>query len=382
MYRWIAAGLLLVGCHSPAESLADGGDAGPGTDASVDADGFDADRGRKICRVLDDALQAPNLPGGVVAVRLAGGATHVCVGGLANVASQRAMSPGDRFRVGSLTKTFVAAGVLLMAEDGKLSLDDPLSRWVPGFQSDPTIAQALNHSSGLAEYLFDGDLRAKADQPQPEDELLARAKAKPPALPVGTKFSYSNTNYLVAGAVITAASGGRHWSEVVRERLLDRLGLQDTYIEGFESIPEGAVRGYGTEAGALVDNGDTFHPSIGAGAGCFASTASDLARWADALYAGEALTPASQADMSQNYLVPHAYDGGVYEANAIGLGNLIETDDEYGAVYGHSGGTPGFSSNVRHLVNQRTTQVILLNGEATSEQLNELTSAIWAAVLL
>ncbi len=361
---------------------------GPPLIALLRAIDLDPDRAARLCAALDAFLTEQNVPGGVVGARSADGATHVCAGGNAVVAGSdpvldpaRPMTTTDRFRIGSVSKTFTAAAILLLRDDGVLTLDDPLSRWVPGFGTDPTLAEVLNHTSGLGEYLFEDVVQSERTRVWTDAELLDVARSKPPTDAIGARFRYSNTNYLVAGAVITAASG-MPWPEFLRTRLIDPHGLDDTFVAGYETVEGGRAEGYDVTGDAPVEVASTFHQTVASGAGAMVSDGDDLLRWAHALYSGEVFSADGLRDMNVTFRVPHAHDDGIYEGSFVSLGNFIGTDDEFGDVYGHAGGTQGFSSNMRYLERDGIAQVLLINATITSEQENALRGALWEALLL
>jgi len=291
------------------------------------------------------------------------------------------MDVDDRFRIGSVSKTFVAAAVLLLVDDGRLSLDDHLADWVPGFPRDPTVAQLLNHTSGLGEYLFDDAIQSDRSRSWTEDELLDVARAAPPTDEVGARFRYANTNYLLAGVIVSAASE-MHWSEFVQMRILAPLGLEDTFVAGFQPVVGGRADGYDTNGAEPVEISSSFDQTIATSAGCLVSDVDDLLRWTHALYGGELLSEEALEAMHHLHRVPHAHDGGVYEGSFVGLANFIGTDDTFGEIYGHAGGTPGFSANMRYLERDGSTIVLLVNADLSSGAEARLRAELWAALLL
>ncbi len=337
------------------------------------------ERASALCAAVSSFVAERNLAGAVAATRFPNGATHACATGRASVAEGTPLQSGDRFRIGSISKTFVATTVLLLAEDGLVSLSDTLSRWVPGFANDPTLAQMLNHTSGLGEYLFDDALRAAWDQPHELADLIAVARSKSTTGPPGQGFEYSNTNYLLMGAIIEAAAK-KPWSQVVRERILDRLSLRDTFVYGFEAASLPFVSGHAWDGTRHTDVTLSLHPTIAAAAGCFVSSAPDLVRWASALYGGEVLQPSSLRAMTHDYRTPHVHANGVYEGAFVGLANFVETDD-LGETWGHAGGLPGFMGNMRYIVRDGRVLVVLLNQNESHVE-TALTNAAWIALLL
>ena len=262
--------------------------------------------------------------------------------GLADRRAGRAVTPGERFRVGSVTKTFTAAVVLQLVDEGRLALDDRLSDHVafPGGDAI-TVRHLLSHTSGIYNYTDSPLVRADSDRAWSVQEILEVAAAEPRAFAPGTAWDYSNTNYILLGLIIEQVTGQPYHREV-RARLLEPLGLDDTFLEGAEPIPDGYARGYERRDGELVDITDEFHPSLAWAAGAMVSTVGDAAAWARALYAGDVLAPATRAEM----LTPTALPGNA--TAPYGLGVFVE-QTALGPIYGHGGTIHGFQARMAYL---------------------------------
>lgn len=243
-------------------------------------------------------------------------------------------SPSDVFRVGSITKVFTSLAVLSLVEDGLVALDDAASDHVSRVPvpADVTVRDLLRHTSGIENYTEGDDFfpelfadPARVWTPEDTVELVGEA---PPLFEPGSEFSYSNTNYTILGVLIEELTG-RAYHEVVRERILDPLGLASTYLAGFEDGP-GVFQPYDPES-----DGDDDYTSIATSAwagGAMVSSADDLHRFFTALFDNEIVSDALVAEM----LVGDDY----------GLG--IELGEAANGLYGHSGGIPGYETFVRH----------------------------------
>jgi CubicO group peptidase (beta-lactamase class C family) len=204
----------------------------------------------KLQRAVD-ALAAAGAPGAVALVR-DGDRTIRVAGGYGNLAKRTPMRARHRFRVGSSTKTFVAAVVLQLAGEGKLALEDSVERWLPGLVPNGgqiTVRQLLNHTSGLADYAPDEDEafirrvlanRRRAWQPR---ELVAIGTAHPPLFAPGARWSYSNTGYILLGLIVEAAGGNPLGAEL-QQRIFAPLRLRATSFDTKPRIAGRHAHGY------------------------------------------------------------------------------------------------------------------------------------------
>ncbi len=309
----------------------------------------------EIDSVLNGLLEKHYTSTGVVgvtmAVSLPDQETWVGASGLANRDAATPMTSTNLFRIASITKTFVAATVLQLAEEGALGLDDNLEEWLPGRVPNGdniTLRHLLSHSSGLFNYTRDDGYISgvfAADEPVwTPDQIVDIALAHSPAFAPGTNTGYSNTGYILLGMVVEKAAQGTIAQEI-RRRFLQPLQLENTYFDGLEQIPGGPLHGYDPRDSSL-DVGEISYASVTAAqwaAGAMVSTASDLSKWAAALYGGQVLEAASLADMLANGL-------GV-QSRTMSLGKAV----------GHEGVTPGFSALMFYLPERSVAVVILEN---------------------
>jgi D-alanyl-D-alanine carboxypeptidase len=318
------------------------------------------------------ALVRTGVPGAVVLTSGPRGATGVAVG-VDLAASRRPMLASDRFRVGSITKTFVAALVLGLAEDHRLSLDDTVERWLPGLVpngSAITVRQLLQHTSGLFDYAADPAtfLPFAADPGhawQPRD-LVAIATGHPPNFAPGRGWGYSNTNYVVLGLIVEAATGNHVGTELER-RIFRPLHLWATSFDTdgrFSDRSSGRLtarfaHGYSTIAGQSLDASD-LNPSWGYAAGAITSSAADLATFYGALLRGKLIGERSLKTMT--IAVPIGASAG------YGLG-LLHAKTPCGWFWGHDGGTFGYTSNAFVSPDGKRVAVVLANrGQLTAVQ--------------
>jgi D-alanyl-D-alanine carboxypeptidase len=294
---------------------------------------------------------------GVAGVQLR---VHDDQGDWAGSAGVRQLSGGTvptngRFRVGSITKTFVSTVILQLVGEGKVVLDRLVADYLPQYGFDPriTVRMLLRHESGLFNYtgephadgtiepglpLLGTDFVANRYRTYTPDQLIAVSLSKPARFVPGTSWSYSNTNYIVAGQLIKKVTG-TPWDVQVRKRILGPLGLRETVIPGtWSGLPLPHAHGYYTfhDNGTLeVVDATRVSPTWASSAGEIISTTHDLDRFVSAL-AGGRLLP---ADLLAQMTTPSAFA-------PYGLGlELLDTGPTCGGVHiGHTGGMHGYQS--------------------------------------
>lgn len=264
--------------------------------------------------------------------------------------------PADgRFRAGSITKVFVSTVVLQLVGEGALALDDPAVTYLPEYDLDRriTVRMLLQHTSGLFNYtgepqpdgtietgipLYGNDFAENRFRTYDPDELVAVALAKPARFEPGTSWSYSNTNYILAGQLIERLTGTSYATQV-RQRILRPLGLRETLIPGtWPVIPGPHAHGYYTypgDDGLTVLDAATVNPSWAGSAGEIIATTRDLDRFITALFGGRLLPPALLGEMREPL-----------PSSGYGLGlESVDAGPACGGVYqGHTGGMHGYQS--------------------------------------
>lgn len=319
-------------------------------------------------RTLDSMIIVLNAKGLGAAVQLPTGAVWVGGAGISSLppfAQPDSISTADLFGIGSVNKTITAGCILQMADEGKLSIDDPLHKWLDTFpQINPniTLRQLMRHQSGIYDILSNPALQPTiyADQDSVwkwEDAIRTFIKA--PVFQPGASWSYCNTNYLLLGLIIEKVSG-KPYHEEIRNRFLTPLGLQSTMIPPYETYPPDVAHvwldltgtGTATDQHALFSNWKAWH-STAAPAGSYFSTPADMARWMRAYMSGTLLTPATMTAMKTT--VTSALQGGT----RYGLG--IMDRSIFGLkAYGH-GGDAGYSASVWYFPNKDISIAVLNN---------------------
>ncbi|MCK9897711.1 serine hydrolase [Frankia sp. AgB32] len=322
-------------------------DAGPTTDV---------DAGAPL-----DGVTAAGVPGALFRVEEHGRIRQGAVG-VADLRTGAPLRAQARVRVGSITKTFVATVVLQLAGEGRLALDQPVQRWLPGLLRDGhtiTVRQLLNHTSGLFDHTADPALAAGivANRVFHPAQLVALAQTHPRSFAPGAGWAYSNTNYLVAGLLVEALTHHPLGQELSR-RILTPLHLTGT------SFPTttGDIAGYHAHGYVPAELGPTpdghpfdvtgRNPSAAWASGALISTAADLARFYRALLGG-ALLPAAMLTQMKTTVVEDPTDPRV----RYGLG-IERVVDPCGVNWGHGGAILGYESMALH--NENTGRTIVL----------------------
>jgi len=322
-------------------------------------------------RTALDRLVAAGAPGAVVLVR-DGNRTVRLARGFADRARKTPMRVTDRFRVGSVTKTFVATVVLQLAGEGRLSLGDTVERWLPGLVPNGqaiTVRQLLNHTSGLFDYTEDPAvlkpyLHGHLTVARAPRTLVARAVVHPPVFAPGARWSYSNTGYILLGLIVEAAAGDSLASEL-QQRIFAPLGLRGTTFDSSPRISGRHAHGYLAIGKGPARDVSVFSPSFAWAAGAIVSTADDVARFYRALLHGQLLRPDLLAAMKMTVAQGppgESYGLGLWKTSSMGLSptNTVAC----GSVWGHDGDFPGYLTDAFSSEDGTHQMVVLVNTDS------------------
>ncbi|MEV0179375.1 serine hydrolase domain-containing protein [Streptomyces sp. NPDC050625] len=330
-------------------------------------------------RAIEAAVEA-GVPGVTATAEDAHG-TWSTTAGTGNLRTGAARSADDRYRVGSITKTFVATVLLQLEAEGRLSLDDTVEKWLPGvvhgYGHDGrriTIRQLLNHTSGIYNYtadedfgrtyfLADGFLRHRYDTLTPA-QLVAVAMKHEPDFAPGTSWNYSNTNYVLAGMVIKSVTGHSYAREITH-RVIGPLHLRATSLPGTRAtVPHPSSRAYSklaqTATGPTYDV-TKLNPSLASSAGEMISDSADLDRFYRALLRGGLLPPQQLKEMKTTVKIEGAPNTG------YGLGLMDRTLSCGVHVWGHDGGIHGSTSSAVTTADGRHALSFNFNGDWTGD---------------
>jgi CubicO group peptidase (beta-lactamase class C family) len=305
--------------------------------------------------LLDDHTQAEfkiKEFNGTVLVMQKGKAIYKKAFGMADREWNIPNTPETKFRIGSVTKQFTAACILQLAEQGKLGLDDKLSKYIPDYPKGDsiTVHMLLNHTSGIKNYTDIPQFWPKAILPLSHDSMIALFKNKPLDFSPGTKWSYSNSGYFLLGVIVEKASG-KNFSDYLLENVIKKIGLKNTLMDNLDSVLTYRAKGYGKNRRGVWQHAMPISMEGPYSAGAMVSTVDDLYLWTKALHNNQVLSAAS----TQKMLTP-------YKDN-YGYGIGIDSLKTHRRV-SHNGGIPGFASYLMMtfvLLSFQTTEVIQLH---------------------
>ncbi len=283
--------------------------------------------------------------------------------GLANVELNVPATKDTVYEIGSMTKQFTATAIMMLAEEGKVSLDDPVTKYFPAAPETwqhITVRHLLNHTSGIQNHvavpeflnLFQTNIEFQPSLTRAE--LIKLFFKLPLESQPGETWAYDNTGYYLLGIVVEQASGKSYW-QFLDERIFKPLGMTDTRSTDPRPIIPNRASGYEWQNNSF-ENRSVLTPFVAFSAGALLSTAADLAKWDAALYTETLLEKSSLEQM----WVPAKINNGATAPFSYGFGWFIDRYHGHRIVQ-HSGGTPGFSSAIYRILDDRLTVIILTN---------------------
>ena len=310
---------------------------------------------QKIDAIVEAPIKAGKLAGASVAV-VKRGETIVEKGyGFADLELDVPTPPRATYEIGSITKQFTASSILLLAEQGRLSLDDELTKFLPDYPTQGnrvTIRRLLNHTSGIKGYTELPEFREFQMLKKPKEELVKIFSAKPFDFVPGEEQIYNNSAFFLLGLIIEKVSG-KSYADFVQDNLFDRVGMRDSYYCSERVIHKNHTHGYDTDRNTLVLKAYLDH-SWPYAAGSLCSNTSDLVAWNKALHGGKVLKPDSYRQMTS----PGVLNDGTKIRYGMGIG--LATIDGRRAI-SHGGGINGFLSESEYYPDDDLIVVVLLN---------------------
>jgi CubicO group peptidase (beta-lactamase class C family) len=279
--------------------------------------------------------------------------------GFANLEWNIPNTPSTKFRLGSITKQFTAAAILLLAEQGKLTLEDPVKKhWpnAPASWDAVTIFHLLTHSSGIPNVTSDAEFSQWKMHPSTPEQTLAHVRDKPLEFAPGERMSYSNSGYVLLGWLVERLSG-RSYADFLRDNVFKTLGMNDTGYDVTATILPQRAAGYGP---GFV-NAPYTDMTVPHGAGGLYSTTGDLLRWTQGLFGGRLLAAASLEKMTTPFKGDYALGVGVTTAG--GRKSIA-----------HGGGIEGFNTQLTYYPESKITVAVLanVNGNAPGQLATQL----------
>lgn len=314
------------------------------------------DTEKAIDAIVGKQLAATGEPSVSIAVAKDGRLAYARAYGNAQLNPNLPATPQMRYKIGSITKQFVAAGMLLLVEDGKLSMDDKVARFFPQLRGarEITLRQLLNHTAGYVDY-YPLDIQPAAmSKPVTADAIMNTYGKRPLEFKPGTRWDYSNTNYVIAGRIIEKASG-MSLEKFMRTRIAAKLGLDSVVDVDHVTWSAADAAGYERNAAGPLRQVRSEAKGWAFAAGHYAMTASDLARWDLALMYNKLLSEGSREALTESVVVPGAPDVN------YGLGIGVETLEGGRLKWSHAGGVSGYISQNAVYPNEGIAIVVLTN---------------------
>jgi len=277
--------------------------------------------------------------------------------GSANLEWNIPNSPTTKFRLGSITKQFTAASILLLEERGKLSINDPVKKYLPDAPAawdKITIFNLLTHTSGIPNFTSFPEYKKLEPFAATPSEVVAHFRDKPLDFAPGEKWKYSNSGYLLLGYLMEKITGGSY-EKFVTENIFTPLGMKDSGYDSNSAVIAHRASGYVHDANGF-ENAGYIHMSIPHAAGALYSTTEDLLKWEQGLFGGKLLSPVSLAKMTTPFKDNYAFGLGL---QTVGGHKVIE----------HNGGIEGFNTKLAYYPEDKLTVVVLanVNGRAPEE---------------
>ena len=331
--------------------------------------------------IIDAAIEAPikagKVAGAAVAITRRGETVSSKSYGSADLELDVPMPSDASFEIGSVTKQFTAASILLLAERGKLSVDDEVTRHLPEYPTHGqriTIRHLLTHTSGIKGYTELAEFGDLMKLKKPRETLVTLFGGKPLDFAPGEALVYNNSAYFLLGLIIEKLSG-QSYADFVKANLFDKAGMPGSYYCSESALHHHHAHGYDTDNGALVLKGYISH-TWPYSAGSLCSTAADLTAWLAALHGGRVLS----ADSYRAMTTPASLADGTKVRYGFGVG-VAELGGRR-AIF-HGGGINGFLSEVEYFPDSGLSIVVLLNTAgpvAPSDLAREIETAVLGAV--
>jgi CubicO group peptidase (beta-lactamase class C family) len=313
-------------------------------------------------------------PGAVVLVAKSGEIIYEKAFGMANLELNVPMHTNAVFRIGSNTKQFTAAAILKLAEEGKLSLEDDITKFVPDYPSKGkriTIKQLLGHTSGIKDYTGIPAFRdIKRKDLSPKD-LVDLFKEQPMDFEPGQDFRYDNSGYVLLGYIIEQVTG-KSYGQYIAENFFQTLGMKNSYYDDAVTIIPGRIPGYKKVDGHYL-NADYLSMTLPYSAGSLLSTAEDFLTWYEAVMSGKAINRASVREAQISVILPNGRPTGFGYGWEMGNVQGSPSVKHYGVVN-------GFVTYATYLPQEKIFVAILSNSEAAGD-LDMPASEIAAVVL-
>ena len=312
----------------------------------------------KLVDAYFNNLIKEDYPGAAILVAKDGKILYENTYGYADVENKITITPDTKFRIGSITKQFIASAILKLQEQGLINTDDKLSKFIPDFPrgDEVTIHHLLTHTSGIHSFTDKPDFYSRVTSPIKTAELINEIKNDTYDFNPGDKFLYNNSGYFILGYIIEKVTG-MNYGDFLKKNFFDPLGMKNTGVYKSDIKLENEAQGYSYD-GNKISKALNWDMSWAGGAGSLYSTIEDLYKWNEAIFNGKVLseeilkaafTPVITKE-DNNPAADNGYGYGWNISKFRGLKNIS-----------HSGGLDGFNSNLIRVTDQNVTVVVLVN---------------------
>lgn len=327
----------------------------------------------RIDKAATAVLAETGVPSASIAVVKDGRIAYLQAYGKARLNPATAAVPGMRYSIGSISKQFTAAGILMLAEEGKLSLDDKVSKYLPGLTraDEISIRQLLSHTSGYQDYWPQDYVMPMMKLPVTAEKIMDLWAKKPLDYDPGTKWQYSNTGFVIAGAILQKVSGATPFS-FLQERIFKPLGMMSVWDSDQQKLTESDAQGYVRFGLGPLRPSPKEGPGWMFAAGELAMTAEDLARWEVSVLDHSLLKPESYRELETETRLLN----GAGTQYGLGIDVVIEKGRR---VLKHDGEVSGFTAGSAIFPDDRAAVVVLTNQDAVGAY-EAITTRIAAAL--
>ncbi len=309
----------------------------------------------ELDRRVQAHLEENNIPGGLVAVATRGRIIHLKTYGMANAELAVPVTDSTVFEIGSISKQFVSAAVMLLVQEGKIGLDDPIHQYLSDLPSEwlgVTVRQLLTHTSGIPDYEEIRTYDVYRFRLTPH-EVIQIAHSRPMDFAPGTGWYYSNTGYFLLSMIVERIEG-RPLGQVLKDRIFGPLEMTQTRMADPEAIIRHRASGYWVnKVGELINRNPTEASST-LGAGGILSSAYDLAKWDESLYGDQLLSAESKVTMWTPAILPSGESTGYAFGWSVRRYKGLTSQS-------HSGQVAGFVANFSRFPDQEVAIIVFLN---------------------
>jgi D-alanyl-D-alanine carboxypeptidase len=300
-----------------------------------------------LTRAVNRLVATPNGPPGTIVIIQRGSASTIVTAGVADITTKQKITMSDEMRLASVSKAYSGAAALTLVNSGRLSLTDTIGKWLPSLPrawSKITLRQLLNHTSRIPDFskqkAFTDALKANLQNPPPPTALLTYVENLPLLPRHGANYTYSNSDNIIVGLMVAAASG-KSYVSVLESNVFVPLGLTHTTLPSDSTIPLPFLHGYDLEPGSPPqDVSSLFAAGWTWAAGAVVATPHDTSGFIRAYVSGRLLSKSTRS--SQFTFVPGDSEPPGPGTNAAGLA-LFRYSTPCGTVYGHTGNTAGYT---------------------------------------